>query len=1068
MSRIHWYHVALFFCFAAICRLTAQTPTATLLGTVTDPSGAAVVGAKVEVRNSGTNEVRKAQTDARGEFTMPNLAAGYYDVNIVQDGFRTLNQSGLELQLDQQARMEYRLQLGSLAEKVEVTASVPLVNTDNGAVKGDVMVSQEMVEMPLDGRDFGDLLFLMPSVVPSVAVSGGGFQSAYNTNGQRGDNINFVIDGFNNRNPRDGTPAARPNLDAMQEFKTETSGYSAESGRAAGGLVTMVLKSGTNQLHGGLFEFLRNDLMDARNFFATSKPELRRNQFGGLLNGPVVIPRLFNGRNRTFFLFSWESQRQVQGSPALAVVPTAAVRQGTFSSTIKDPLAAGSAFPGNQIPQARISTASSRIQNYYPLPNNPGLNNFYSAVSAPNEFDSPIVKIDQVITSRDNLSFKYLKRYARATIPYNSGNIYPYDSQTQHGHNTLAGLTYTRTITPTLVNEARFSISRSTEFDTCTVCVANGGSDYNSQFGLPGPSDPNLQGFPLFNLTNYAVLGPANQMPLQYWVTSFDYSDTLTWVKGSHLIKAGIEALHSDFFRVYDTNSRGTYAFTGSWTGQPYADFLLGTPNNDSILLGTVRSYLLQTNYSAFIQDAWKISSRLTLNLGMRYELPEPLHDKYGRLANFVPELNRLVVASFAGAPAGAGFTNASSVETAQQAGLPDSIQYTSYKKFAPRLGVAWRPFGGNRTVVRGGYGIFYGTFEFNDLLNNFAGIFPFVINVTNNRNANNPTFLTFNNPFPVAPSLVQNVVSVNGIQLQTPNPYAQSWNLTMEREIGHGSAVEVGYVGSKGTHLSHQSNINQPFRSASTAPNFPVPYPAWNTINYIGFNTNSIYNAASVTFRRRFTNNFFYRASYTFSKSLDSGSIFLGGANGMGGSALDARNMRLDRGRSDFDRPHVVTLAFSWQSPRNYNLLLRGWQLAGSGIVQAGRPYTLTVNNVNQGLGESVRPNRIAQGTVANPSVDRWYDVSAFPPVPTGAYTFGTSGRNILNGPGSITMNLTLSRNFRIREKHNVQLRWEAFNFLNHANFALPVTTVNTPNAATITSAASGRSMQVALRYSF
>ena len=422
---------------AAISKLGAQNPTATLVGTVLDPAGAAVAGAKVEVRNAGTTKPGRP-SDLKGEFTVPNLAPGIYEVSVAKDGFRNLRETGLELQLDQQARMEYHLQLGSLAETVEVTASVPLLNTENSS-KGDVMVSQEMVEMPLDGREFSDLAFLMPSVVPSVAVSGGGFQSGFVTNGQRGDNVNFVIDGFNNRNPRDGTPAARPNLDAMQEFKMETTGYSAESGRTAGGLMTMVLKSGTNQFHGGLFEFLRNDLMDARNFFATSKPELRRNQFGGLVNGPVVIPKLYNGRNRTFFLFSWESYRQVQGSPAFAVVPTPAIRQGDFSAfaPIKDPLATGTCsatvgtacFPDNQIPLSRMSPQALAIQAFYPLPNYPGLNNFYNASSAPTQWDSNVIKIDQALTSRDSLSFKYLKRYT-ARRPCTPTGTFPDSAKT--------------------------------------------------------------------------------------------------------------------------------------------------------------------------------------------------------------------------------------------------------------------------------------------------------------------------------------------------------------------------------------------------------------------------------------------------------------------------------------------------------------------------------------------------------------------------------------------------------------------------------------------------------------
>ena len=271
-----------------------------------------------------------------------------------------------------------------------------------------------------------------------------------------------------------------------------------------------------------------------------------------------------------------------------------------------------------------------------------------------------------------------------------------------------------------------------------------------------------------------------------------------------------------------------------------------------------------------------------------------------------------------------------------------------------------------------------------------------------------------------------------------------------------------MGYIGSKGTHLSHQSNVDQPFRSAATAPNFPVPYPGWSTINYIGFNINSIYNAASFTFRRRFVHNFFYRASYTYAKSIDEGSIFLGAA------PQDPRNMRLERGRSDFDVGHTFTMAFSWEAPRHTNILLRGWQLAGTGIGRTGLPFTLTVSNVNVNLGQATRPNRVAKGTAPAPTPQQWYDVSAFPQVPTGAYAFGASGRNILDGPGLLTLNVSFSRSFAVREKGRLQFRWEAFNFINRVNFGQPVVTVNTPNAATITTAAAARSMQVGLRYSF
>ena len=373
---------------AALGQLEAQT--ATLVASVTDPTGSAVIAAKVEIRNSGTNEVRKAQTDQRGEFTAPDLAPGIYDVSITHPGFRTLHETGLELQVEQQARVEYRLQLGSLSDKVEVTASAPLINTENGE-KGDVMVAAEIAEMPLDGRDFTNLGLLTPGAVTGLPQ--GGYGSFASVSGARADNTSLLVDGNNNRSAQTGGAVSRPNLDAIQEFKMETSGYSAEFGRFAGGVVNVVLKSGGNQVHGAVFEFLRNDRLNARNFFAATIPPYRRNQFGGMcLSGPVYIPKLYDGRNRTFFMFSWESYRQGVGTSALVVVPTVAVTRGDFSGlpAIKDPLANNAAFPGNQIPLSRASPASLNAQAFYPAPNHAGANNYYSAPLTPTNWDNPM------------------------------------------------------------------------------------------------------------------------------------------------------------------------------------------------------------------------------------------------------------------------------------------------------------------------------------------------------------------------------------------------------------------------------------------------------------------------------------------------------------------------------------------------------------------------------------------------------------------------------------------------------------------------------------------------------
>jgi hypothetical protein len=445
--------------------------------------------------------------------------------------------------------------------------------------------------------------------------------------------------------------------------------------------------------------------------------------------------------------------------------------------------------------------------------------------------------------------------------------------------------------------------------------------------------------------------------------------------------------------------------------------------------------------------------------------------EKYDRMTNFVPALNKLVIASYANITPGATFSNPAQVETAQQAGLPSSLVKADYKDWAPRFGFAYRPFGGNRTVVRGGYGIFYGTAGL--LINLYDALseaFPFDISQTINKTAS-PTYLTLANPFPVPANLSGSYTTVDAFQTPVLQPYAQNWNFIVEEQLTNEMAMEIGYSGSKGTHLAKVYNLNEPYDRSAKLTGGITPYPQWSTISYFCYCFDSTYNALTVTLRRRFAHNFFYRVNYSYSKSIDDGSVLQGaGAGGFSG-VQDATNRALERGRSDLDLPHLFSTAFSWVAPHGIgpawsNMLTRGWQLAGSGIAHTGAP--ITVSNANVNLGEALRPNRIAKGTLPNPTVNAWFNVADFPQVLPGAFTDGNSGRNILDGPGLIAINLALYRNFAIHERSNLQFRWEVFNALNHTNLGVPVLNVNATNAATIVSAGASRQMQVALRYSF
>ena len=1039
----------------------AQGPSATVVGAVQDGSGAAIPGAVVTIRNSDNAETRAAVSDADGEFTVPNIAPGPYEITISHQGFQTLRQTGIELRVDQTARFEFRLQVGSVTESVQVTAAAPLLNTDN-AVKGDVMVTQEITEMPLNGRDFTDLALFVPGVMPKAQ---GGQGSSFNINGARADNTNFVIDGFNDQNPRGGAAQARPNIDALQEFKMQTSGYSAELGRLAGGVMNMVLKTGTNQLHGTLFHFVRNDLFDARAFFDESKPKLRRNQFGGTVGGPVLIPKIYNGRDRTFFLFSWESYRQIVGSTRLTRVPTPLEAQRDFSATgvLKDPL--GGNFPNSIIPASRINPVTAEVAPYFPAANRNGSNNYTSAINDRDYWDSFLMKFDHRFRSSDTISYRYTKRYNDTSNPYSGSDLGTYGhliKQTQG----LMGLTWMHMFSPVLINEARIGFSRTASRER----GVNQGRDYAAEFGITGTtSDPKLIGFPRFTVNGLAAIGDGANMPVEFTVNNIQYGDTLTWVNGKHLFKFGGEILRTQFFQPYYNNNRGTFNFLGRWSNQPYADFLLGLPESTSRQVGTTPNYLFSTNYGFFAQDDWKVSSRLTVNLGLRYEIPRPPLEKYGRMTNFVPELGRLVIADDATIEgSGLGFSNADRVGTADELGLPRALVKTQWLNFAPRAGFAWRPFGGNRHVLRGGYGVFFGNQVQNPVRNDLANVFPFAISQTVNRRTTDPTYLTMSNPYPIPPNFISGVTNVNGFELNAPLPYLQSWNLTWEQEVGGSSAIEVAYVGSKGTHLGRRYDLNQPFRSAELAPTFPRPYPEFGTINYYGFSGTSIYTAGTVSFRRRFTRGFFYRVNYTFGKSIDTSSQLSGNSDGGIANPQNSRDFNAERGRSDWDRPHIFTSNFSWEMPwMRRNFWMGGWQFTGTVRAYSGAPFTPQVSNVNLNLGDANRPDRIAKGTLDVRDADMWFDVKAFPVLPTGSFRFGNSGRNILDGPGLFEANLTIFKNFMF-EKSSLQFRWEVFNAFNHPNLNLPERNVNLVTAGTISDVNNGRQMQFALRYRF
>lgn len=1080
--RIAWIALLSFIISLSVL---AQTPAATVTGRVVDASQAAVAAAKVRIVNITTGEARQVESAVSGEFTITNLAPDKYEIFVEKSGFRGLRETGIELRVDQTARFELRLEVGALTQTVEVVASVPLLNTEN-STKGDVVITQEISEMPLNGRSFSDLAYMVPSVEPSAQ---GGDGSGFNIGGARADQTNFVIDGFQNRNSRGGGPQASANLDAIQEFKMQTTGYPAEQGRLAGGVMNTVLKTGGNQPHGTLFEFVRNDFFDARNFFSFTNPPLRRNQFGAMLSGPVTIPRVYKGRDRTFFLFSWESFRQVQGQTRLTTVPTELQRGGDFTQTtdskgalvnLLDPLASGSCtasvktacFPGNKLPASRISPVAQKLLAYYPHPTGAGQgNNLLAQGNLRSPWDGYVAKIDHRASDKDSLSFRYMPRNTDSTNPFAGGSGSGFElgifGERQRQKMPFVGMSYTRTFTPVFLNEFRFGFSRFTSLAIGTFS----GQDIPGQVGIPGiTSNPSETGFPVVKITGYASLGDPSKDPESLVENDYQYSDTVTWVKDRHLIKFGGQVLRTQMFQSVNNSIRGQFTFLGRWTNAAFADALLGWVDSDNRRVASTHTYMFQTNIGGFVQDDWRLRNDLTINLGLRYELNAPITEKYGHWGSFLPSAGKFVLADDKYVPnlpaltAAAGLTG--NIGVARDFDLPAALMRTDRNNFAPRIGLAWRPHGGLRTVVRGGYGVFYSSSMTNRVRNSLGNVFPFGITQQFSKDAKNPNVLTLSTPFPAAGGSLSGVGAVGGIDSQAASPYVQNWNLTIEREIIAATAIELSYEGSKGTHLDRSYDVNQPVRGQSVG--LGRPWPAFAGITYFRFGSNSSYNAAMVMLRRRFKGGLFYRVGYTFGKSIDDASQNGAGSNGGYVGAQDVRNLKLERGRSDWDTRHSLKMTLSAESPFRRNLLARDWQLALSGRMSSGQPFTPVTANSSIDRGEADRPDRLSSGKLDNPTPAAWFNVKAFNPVPAGSFRPGTSGRNILDGPGYAQANVALSRRFRVRENHSVQFRWELFNVTNHTSFLLPNTSVDVAAGGAITSAYEARIMQFGLRYVF
>lgn len=1038
--------IAAILLFGACLPAAAQTVLATLAGTVTDPSGKSVAGATIEARSRETGRRASTQSDDRGEFVVPDLVPGRYEVTFQSSGFRPVSRP-IELSVNQQVRVEVELIIAATGgDQVVVMAERPLLRTDTAA-RGAVVENAQVTGLPLDGRNWTELALLVPGAAPAAQGSSGSVRGnvALSLNGGREDANNFLLDGIYNGNPNLNGSGVVPSVDAIREFEVVTSNYDASFGRNGAGQVNVVLKSGTNELHGAAFEFFRNAALDSTNYFAPAnepKPKYQRNQFGAAIGGPIA-------KNRTFFFTDFESRRTREGITRATNVPTELERSGDFSRSglpyLLDPFTF-QPFANNRIPRERLHPIGVGVASLYPLPNRnvPG-QNYVSSPTLRDRNDQFDVRVDHKLGARSDLAFRYSMSDRSLYEPFTGPSFAAVpgygDDVPRRTQNLMAS--HTHAFTPSLLNEFRAGFNR----NASSVLQENRGRNITASLGLPVFAGARANGLTYFSVPGYSPLGDEYNNPQLTHINTFQALDQASWIRGRHQLKFGFDFRRFQQNAFRDIQARGLINFVG-YTGNALAELLQGLPAVTGIARVDNPQYLRGSSYGGFVNDTWRATQRLTLTLGARYEFNTPPHDRYNR-ANLYDASTRSL------APVGTG--------TMPRAG------YTSDRNnFAPRIGLAYMPGSRGTTVLRAGYGFYY---DQNPLapgegLYFNAPYYDFRLYVTS---AQFPLFLQdpypANYPFPSPPSSL-------AFQRDLRTGYLQHWSFGIQHQLGAGRVVEVAYAGSKGTKLLSARDINQPDPSPADVP--LRPNFLFSDINQLESRANSNYHSLQTRFQQSMSRGVTALVSYTWSKSIDDASSFFPSA-GDANFPQDSRYVGPERALSSFDVRHRFTAGYTWELPFGRNRWYGGWQTNGIWTFQTGRPFTVALlgeldnsgtGRSSLGFGANDRPNVLRNPALDNPSPERWFDTSAFV-IPTKG-TFGNAGRNILTGPSLQNVNVSLLKNFALAEAMRLQFRLEAFNLLDRTNFDLPNLFLGSPTFGRVSSAQSPRRLQLGLKLLF
>jgi hypothetical protein len=1013
-------------------------------GTVTDAGRKALAGVAVRLVHQETNRQRNALTGPRGEFTISNLAPGEYRIETEREGYARQTRQ-FDVLLDQDVTIEISLLPGQRKDTVQVTATADVLRTGSAAL-GGVVDNRQITGLPLDGRNFYELSLLLNGVAPAAQGSAGSVRGdfAVNIDGAREDANNFLLDGVFNGDPKLNGIAVTPPVDAVREFEVAAGGYDAAFGRNAGGQFNVVLKSGGNQLHGTAYEFLRNRAVDARNFFAPAgqpSPAYQRNQFGASAGGPVR-------RNRTFFFADYEGRRLREGMTLLTNVPTALERTGDFSRSAVpaiDPFTQ-TPFPGNVVPKAYLNPVGLAIAALYPLPNRSVANQDY--VSSPAERDREDhfdLRVDHTLGPADDLALRYSFADRALYEPFTGPSFAAIpgfgDNVPRRAQNAMAGETHI--FSASLLNELRFGLDRV----SAGVFQQNLGNNLNQQVGLPQVStNPRDTGLSLIDITGYSPIGDEYNNPQHSASTIYQVTDTVTAVRGRHLLKAGVDLrwLQQNAYR--DVMANGYLDFLGM-TGNALEELLLGLPSVTTVAHVDNAEHLRTDSQYAFFEDTWRVRPDLTISAGVRYEYNAPPVDTQNRANVYDPATQSLIRVG----------TN----------GIPRGGYGADRNNFAPRLGLAWRP-GQKGTVVRAGYSIAY---DQSSLATGEGLYFNAPYYVLNEYYSFAQFPLSLSDPFPQNyPLAVPS--SALAFQRGLRTPYIQQWSFQVQQEAGRNQVLELAYAGSKGSKLIGARDLNQPLPSAQ-ADN-PRPVPQFADINVIESRGNSNYQSLQAAFRRTLRAGLAATAAYTWSKSIDDASGFFTTA-GDANYPQDSRHVDLERGLSDFDVRHRFTLSYGYDLPFGKGRLRGGWQTFGIWTFQTGRPFTVALladdDNANTGIsslgfGANDRPNVLRNPALSHPGPDGWFDTTAFVVPPYGS--FGNAGRNILTGPGLQNVNVSVLKTTELGERARLQFRAEAFNLLNRVNLDLPDNFVGSPTFGKIQSAESPRRIQFGLKLLF